>query len=490
MSASRTRIRASSRRRAGQAAATASGATQADGDEREADAEQVDDQRREQAAGRDPERQDRLEAREHPREDGLVGEPGEQREAADVDQRVADPDHARAGRSPPPARGRRRSGRAARRTARCRRRTSRRAGPAGRCANAKIEPSTPPAPIAALRTPTPGSPVSRRSIATTTVNTIRQPRVNVCTRPSAVISAEPAIARDGGEAAQQLAAAAAGGLRPRRRVVRERDDDQRGQQRRGGARGEDRGRAARGEQDGRGERPAERRERVQHAAHGVRARQLAAGTWPARAAAPSAPAGRASWRPWRRRRAPYVAAAGPVGDRDHGDGAQRRRRGRRPTQASTRSRRTRSAIVASNGASSAADAMRAAVTAPTAATPPSRNATTPSATMKALSPAHIAPNETWARSSGPLRATWRRRAHPFAEPTRHGATIAEREKPRFCGAFPYAPKRTRTSTRLSRTRPSTWRVYQFRHRREGSRSIAGAQCSETSSVSAPSGSSW
>src|SRR5215211_527143 len=31
----------------------------------------------------------------------------------------------------------------------------------------------------------------------------------------------------------------------------------------------------------------------------------------------------------------------------------------------------------------------------------------------------------------------------------------------------HAPKRTRTSTRLSRTRPSTWRVYQFRHRREG-----------------------
>src|SRR4051812_28003283 len=36
-----------------------------------------------------------------------------------------------------------------------------------------------------------------------------------------------------------------------------------------------------------------------------------------------------------------------------------------------------------------------------------------------------------------------------------------------CGAFVHAPKRTRTSTRLSRTRPSTWRVYQFRHRREG-----------------------
>ena len=37
----------------------------------------------------------------------------------------------------------------------------------------------------------------------------------------------------------------------------------------------------------------------------------------------------------------------------------------------------------------------------------------------------------------------------------------------LCGAFASAPKRTRTSTRLSRTRPSTWRVYQFRHRREG-----------------------
>ena len=33
----------------------------------------------------------------------------------------------------------------------------------------------------------------------------------------------------------------------------------------------------------------------------------------------------------------------------------------------------------------------------------------------------------------------------------------------------HAPKRTRTSTRLSRTRPSTWRVYQFRHRREDER---------------------
>ena len=57
-----------------------------------------------------------------------------------------------------------------------------------------------------------------------------------------------------------------------------------------------------------------------------------------------------------------------------------------------------------------------------------------------------------------------------------------------------APKRTRTSTRLSRTRPSTWRVYQFRHRREGSRSIAagpGAVRSrrERAASSSPSGSS-
>ena len=140
--------------------------------------------------------------------------------------------------------------------------------------NAKIEPSTPPAPTAAFRTPTPGSPVSRRSIATTTANTVRQPRVNVCTSPSAVISREPAIGRDRGEALEHLAAATAGGLRSRRRVVRERDDDQAGQQRRSGARGEDRGRSARRKQDGRDQRAAERGERVQHAANRIRARQL------------------------------------------------------------------------------------------------------------------------------------------------------------------------------------------------------------------------
>ena len=48
----------------------------------------------------------------------------------------------------------------------------------------------------------------------------------------------------------------------------------------------------------------------------------------------------------------------------------------------------------------------------------------------------------------------------------------EKEKARLCGLFRHAPKRTRTSTRLSRTRPSTWRVYQFRHRRRRRPSIA------------------
>jgi hypothetical protein len=42
--------------------------------------------------------------------------------------------------------------------------------------------------------------------------------------------------------------------------------------------------------------------------------------------------------------------------------------------------------------------------------------------------------------------------------------ISQREKPRYAEPF-NAPKRTRTSTQLAWTRPSTWRVYQFRHRR-------------------------
>ena len=54
-----------------------------------------------------------------------------------------------------------------------------------------------------------------------------------------------------------------------------------------------------------------------------------------------------------------------------------------------------------------------------------------------------------------------------AIPTSRHRALGKRKSPPVSGLFPYAPKRTRTSTRLSRTRPSTWRVYQFRHRREG-----------------------
>jgi hypothetical protein len=72
-------------------------------------------------------------------------------------------------------------------------------------------------------------------------------------------------------------------------------------------------------------------------------------------------------------------------------------------------------------------------TAPTAATPPSRNATTASATMNALSPAHIAANEVWARRSGPLCATWPSAPAQSAEPRRdtnhHDATISKRAQP-------------------------------------------------------------
>ena len=67
---------------------------QPDPDERGTDAEQLHDQRRDQPAGRHPEREDRLEAGEHARQDGLVGEPREQRESADVDQCIADADQA------------------------------------------------------------------------------------------------------------------------------------------------------------------------------------------------------------------------------------------------------------------------------------------------------------------------------------------------------------------------------------------------------------
>src|SRR5690349_6729304 len=53
------------------------------------------------------------------------------------------------------------------------------------------------------------------------------------------------------------------------------------------------------------------------------------------------------------------------------------------------------------------------------------------------------------------------------------------ESPAAARLSTHAPKRTRTSTRLTRTRPSTWRVYQFRHRRGRRGSIgrgSGRRC--------------
>ncbi len=64
---------------------------------------------------------------------------------------------------------------------------------------------------------------------------------------------------------------------------------------------------------------------------------------------------------------------------------------------------------------------------------------------------------------------------PLLPKTAMTAADPESEKtPRRAGLLCDAPKRTRTSTRLSRTRPSTWRVYQFRHRRRRAPSIAPA----------------
>src|SRR3954451_19910093 len=67
------------------------------------------------------------------------------------------------------------------------------------------------------------------------------------------------------------------------------------------------------------------------------------------------------------------------------------------------------------------------------------------------------------------------------EPVQRG--IGEKKKPACAGFLADAPKRTRTSTRLSRTRPSTWRVYQFRHRREEGEYSPGH--SQVESVRAP-----
>src|SRR5215203_4224486 len=65
------------------------------------------------------------------------------------------------------------------------------------------------------------------------------------------------------------------------------------------------------------------------------------------------------------------------------------------------------------------------------------------------------------------------RALPRDLAPRRGSAPEKRKAPPPRG-FRHAPKRTRTSTRLSRTRPSTWRVYQFRHRRESDREYRAA----------------
>src|SRR3954452_15443756 len=66
-----------------------------------------------------------------------------------------------------------------------------------------------------------------------------------------------------------------------------------------------------------------------------------------------------------------------------------------------------------------------------------------------------------------LHLTERHYSSPDRTRNARARTAPRTKKARRGGPFLHAPKRTRTSTRLSRTRPSTWRVYQFRHRREG-----------------------
>jgi len=61
----------------------------------------------------------------------------------------------------------------------------------------------------------------------------------------------------------------------------------------------------------------------------------------------------------------------------------------------------------------------------------------------------------WACGCGPVVVGRCREMWPS-----RGAVDRERRKPRQSGAFVHAPKRTRTSTRLSRTRPSTLSVKQ------------------------------
>jgi hypothetical protein len=62
--------------------------------------------------------------------------------------------------------------------------------------------------------------------------------------------------------------------------------------------------------------------------------------------------------------------------------------------------------------------MRAKATTPTASAPPSRNATTPMATVKAHSAVHVAPNASCARSKLGLRAVAEKARAGAAKPLR------------------------------------------------------------------------
>ena len=208
MSASRTRTSASSRRSAGQLAATASGASSpiATRAGRTPSSSMTSGVTRPPAATpsvRIASKPANMRARTR-----LVGQAGQQREAADVDQGVADADEAEQqdrrrllgdgaddDQRRPEQRDRRRRTRAASR-------------PRPTSPNARIDPSIPPAPTAAVRTPTPGSPVSQevdRDHHDEDGQAAARERLHDAERRD---QREPAIGRDGREPLQHLATAA------------------------------------------------------------------------------------------------------------------------------------------------------------------------------------------------------------------------------------------------------------------------------------------
>ena len=344
----------------------------------------IDDQRGRDAEPRDHRRGGdrpdpdghRDQALQHPEDAGqhrVGGQPAEQREPGDVDQRVADADEGQqdqrrrllredadqrdrqAPQRDPDARTRHRA-------ARCR-----------RGATPPSDPRTAPTPTAVMRAPTPGSPVPSSSIATTTEKTVSAPRVRDCAAARPRISARSrfwATARMPSTASRtrsgRRGAAGRGGASYRSRSSRAAAHSE--------ARGRDREHdrhVGEREQHGREERPHQRGGGVEHAADHVGAGQLV----------------------------PGVAQGGQQGGvgrpeergRDRGEHGQRvdhdaRTAPARPTTAAapvasprrvetttrTRSRRPRSARGESSGASIADGTMRSSPTRPSAVAPPSR----------------------------------------------------------------------------------------------------------------------